>query len=268
MLLPFTYFVGFNIHYENMKLKSPTTVKNHWNRTEKIYERYSHWNCLLLLSKNVNPLWYHWKFSTLLISFVLLIFIVTLVFQCDFQCHILEVKWLNMCVISNIAKLVFCLTWSVYLYIRRNGKSWWTKCKPRLSLLQKYNTNTTRIALTLACPWTPLIKQTQVHLRTFAEYNLDNVLWCDERKRFWRKCTCSAHVMYIIRKWCVLIWPWCCLRGFSKKYKFWERNAVAPWEKSLLFLGHRLIDLGRKCGHVVMRLMTALKTASTFLSCS
>ncbi len=49
--------------------------------TRRILHWKSHWKfCLLLLSKNVNPLWPHWKCSALLISFVLSIFNVTLFF--------------------------------------------------------------------------------------------------------------------------------------------------------------------------------------------
>ena len=84
-------------------LKSPTTLKHHWNHTENLYKK-SQCNfllitltlCLLVLFKNrilhiYNHTETYWKIFSIIHALVLSIFSVALVFQCDFQCHILIV---------------------------------------------------------------------------------------------------------------------------------------------------------------------------------
>ena len=68
-------------------LKNTTTLKHLWNHTENVYKDSNIIFSFMTLKvvKNVNPLSSQWKSTALLISFVLSIFSVTLVFQCDFQ---------------------------------------------------------------------------------------------------------------------------------------------------------------------------------------
>ncbi len=61
-------------HFDNITLKLNLEVQTHWKTSETTLQSFTKDNhadiCLLLLFKNVNPLWSHWKFSALPMFFV------------------------------------------------------------------------------------------------------------------------------------------------------------------------------------------------------